>query len=179
VYQQGSIARGLERRHMFKKLSPLLRGFLVISALIVIAFLWWTVSPLFINERVFTEVTDEGLQPQTFTTLLEGSFQSADDFHQVSGTVRVIDRGDDRIVRLEDDFNSINGPDLRVWLVKGDDRETYLDLGALEGNIGSQNYLLPEGTDLSQYDRVIVWCRAFRTLFGSATLLPPLGNSAQ
>jgi hypothetical protein len=143
---------------MFKKLSPLARGYLFIAALIVAAFLWWTVSPLFINERVSAELTDEGLQPQTFTALLEGSFQSADDFHQVSGTVRVLDRGEDRIMRLEDDFKSINGPDLRVWLVKGDDRETYLDLGALEGNIGSQNYVIPEDTDLSQYDRIIIWC---------------------
>jgi hypothetical protein len=52
-------------------------------------------------------------------------------------------------------------------------------LGALQGNIGSQNYIIPESTTLNDYDRVLIWCRAFRTLFGSAILSRTQGNSAQ
>ncbi len=105
------------------------------------------------------------------SVLLEGTFVGADAFHRVSGTARVVDRGGDTVVRLEDDFRSINGPDLHVWLVNGEDaRDGYLDLGPLKGNVGAQNYGVPEGTDLSRYDRVWIWCRPFRVLFGSARL---------
>jgi hypothetical protein len=170
---------------MISKLSPLVRrSSVIVAALVVLAFLYWTLSPLLINKRVSETLTDEVVlgeqaQPQTTVTLLEGSFQSADSFHQVSGTARVIDRGKDVIVRLEDDFNAINGPDLRVWLVKGEALDNALDLGALQGNIGSQNYIIPESTTLNDYDRVLIWCRAFRTLFGSAMLSRTQGNSAQ
>ena len=109
--------------------------------------------------------------PKLITVLREGSFEGADAFHQVSGFARVIDRGDDTIVRFEEGFRTTNGPDLFVWLVRGENyEEGVLDLGMLKGNVGSQNYVVPPGTDLSQYDRVILWCRAFRVLFGTAVL---------
>ena len=135
-------------------------------------FLWFTVSPLFISVSV-SEPLMVGADAASANVLLEGTFMGADAFHQVSGTARIIDRGSDTVVRLEDDFRSVNGPALHVWLVSGDDRDDYLDLGPLKGNVGAQNYTVPEGTDLSAYDRVWVWvwCRPFRVLFGSARLV--------
>jgi len=137
-------------------------------------FLWFTVSPLFFNvsvsEPLMTGV-EEAASAGPVTVLLEGTFTGADAFHRVSGTARVIDRGGDTVVRLEENFRSINGPDLHVWLVDGENyRDSYLDLGPLRGNVGSQNYLIPEDTDLSQFDRVVIWCVPFRQLFGSAVL---------
>ncbi|HKQ22539.1 MAG TPA: DM13 domain-containing protein, partial [Nitrososphaeraceae archaeon] len=44
------------------------------------------------------------------------------------------------------------------------------NLGRLKGNIGNQNYEIPIGTDLSKYNTVLIWCKAFSTLFGSAQL---------
>ncbi|MCB1260129.1 MAG: DM13 domain-containing protein, partial [Acidimicrobiales bacterium] len=66
-----------------------------------------------------------------------------------------------------------NGPDLVVYLTKqpadaqavGDD---YLDLGVLKGNVGNQNYEVPAGVDLSEYDSVVIWCRRFAVSFGAA-----------
>ena len=73
--------------------------------------------------------------------------------------------------RFDEAFETTNGPDLYVWLVKdGDVDNGYVDLGRLKGNIGSQNYVIPEGTDLSEYDTVFIWCKAFSVLFGSAEL---------
>lgn len=69
-------------------------------------------------------------------------------------------------MRFEGDFRTVNGRDLFVWLVRGENYdEGFLDLGVLKGKLESQNYVVPEGTDLSQYDRAIIWCRAFRVLF--------------
>ena len=46
----------------------------------------------------------------------------------------------------------------------------FVNLGRLKGNVGDQNYKIPEGTDLSKYDTALIWCQAFSVLFGSADL---------
>jgi hypothetical protein len=43
-------------------------------------------------------------------------------------------------------------------------------MGRLKANIGNQNYPIPAGTDMTKYDTVLIWCRAFSVLFGSADL---------
>jgi hypothetical protein len=45
-----------------------------------------------------------------------------------------------------------------------------VNLGRLKGNIGNQNYEIPTGTDLSKYSTVLIWRKAFSTLFGSTKL---------
>lgn len=84
--------------------------------------------------------------------------------------IRLADGG--RVVTLTD-FEVDNGPDLRVYLVAGpatteSEVDDYLDLGALKGNIGDQQYEVPAGVDLSRYATVVVWCRAFSVLFARA-----------
>jgi hypothetical protein len=75
-------------------------------------------------------------------------------------------------LRLED-FKSTNGPDLYVYLSTDKGAATdFVNLGRLKGNIGNQNYDIPKRTDLSKYDTVLIWCRAFSVLFGSAELKP-------
>jgi hypothetical protein len=128
-------------------------------------FAWWTISPLFIDVTV-----SEGLEltPES-RVLLSGAFGGISRY-RVSGLAQVIEGGGERVLRFEEGFSSTNGPDLFVWLVRGGDVNDYVDLGRLKGNLGSQNYTIPEGVDLAQYDQVLIWCRAFRVLFGSATL---------
>jgi hypothetical protein len=46
----------------------------------------------------------------------------------------------------------------------------YIDLGFLKGNIGDQNYDLPAGVDLSQYNSVVIYCLPFHVVFSTATL---------
>jgi hypothetical protein len=46
----------------------------------------------------------------------------------------------------------------------------FVNLGRLKGDFGDQNYKIPEGTDLSKYDIVLIWCQAFSVLFGSGEL---------
>jgi hypothetical protein len=67
-------------------------------------------------------------------------------------------------------FEVSNGPDLRVRLLAGDDTGDHVDLGALKGNKGDQQYEIPAGTDLRRYDTVAIWCRAFSVLFARAEL---------
>ena len=79
-------------------------------------------------------------------------------------------------VRLEA-LDTSNGPDLFVYLSsnppdgpEGAFDDDYLDLGRLQGNVGSSNYAVPAGTDLSRYASVVIWCDRFDSAFGAAPL---------
>lgn len=80
-----------------------------------------------------------------------------------------------RVLRLED-FAATNGPDLVVTLHPAanpeQDKGEYLQLAALKGNQGNQNYALPADVDISKYQSVVIWCRTFNVVFGYATLRP-------
>ena len=109
-------------------------------------------------------------------TLASGSL--VDHAHAGTGTVNVLTDGNRRFLRFEDDFAIDNGPDLNVYLSRGVDAEgdpglfddDFIDLGDLKGNIGSQNYELPEGIDLDEYDTVVIWCVRFGVAFNAANL---------
>jgi len=109
-----------------------------------------------------------------------GSFISHE--HTTTGTVRVLRQTDGTLVLRLEDLNTSNGPALRVWLTDAPvrsgtagwrvfDSSDHVDLGALKGNIGSQNYPLPAGVELSRYRSVSIWCARFHVSFGAAELI--------
>lgn len=101
--------------------------------------------------------------------------------HETTGSVRLLTLADGTEVLRIEDLDTSNGPDLRVWLsdqpvIDGrdgwfvfDDGD-YLELGRLKGNRGSQNYVVPPGTDLDQLTSVSIWCARFSVSFGAAEL---------
>jgi hypothetical protein len=119
-----------------------------------------------INENISAAIT------QQFTNnTLTGTFMGlGDGFHKVEGVAKVIRPGSGaEILRLEN-FRATNGPDLYVYLSADKSASDFINVGRLKGNVGNQNYEIPEGTDLSKYNTVLIWCRAFSFLFGSAQL---------
>jgi hypothetical protein len=100
-----------------------------------------------------------------------GDFIGADDFHEASGTATIYELEDGpRVLRFEA-FEVTNGPDLHVFLVPASgSMDQSVDLGALKGNIGDQNYEIPADVDLSEFDSVIIYCVPFSVLFASAAL---------
>ena len=100
-----------------------------------------------------------------------GRFRSHE--HATAGAARVIRDTDGRRYLTLTSFSTSPGPDLRVRLVPGGSFDGGIDgavdLGALKGNRGNQQYAIPRGVDVS--DRaVVIWCRAFSAPFGSAEL---------
>lgn len=89
--------------------------------------------------------------------------------HPASGAVRVIDTADGQVVRYEN-FETINGPRLHVYLSKGMGDDDFIDLGPIRGTTGNINYAVPDGVDLSEYKYILHWCVPFGVLFNYAKL---------
>jgi hypothetical protein len=102
---------------------------------------------------------------------LMGNFVDAGDgFHKAQGVAKVLNLADGKSFLRFENLKTTNGPDLYVYLSTGKDVSDIVNLGRLKGNIGNQNYEIPTGTDLAKYNTVLIWCKAFSTLFGSAKL---------
>ena len=87
------------------------------------------------------------------------------------GNVKVISLTDgNKILRLEN-FKSTNGPNVHVYLSTDKRATDYVDLGKLKANNGNQNYNIPAGTDIRKHNIVLIWCKDFSVLFGSAVLI--------
>jgi hypothetical protein len=108
---------------------------------------------------------------ETSNLLSTGSFVGVGDgIHDAQGIAKVIPiEGGSNVLRLED-LVVTNGPDLYVYLSTDKSASDFVDVGRLKANIGNQNYPIPAGTDMTKYDTVLIWCRAFSVLFGSADL---------
>lgn len=89
--------------------------------------------------------------------------------HPAEGTARVVDINDGRIVRFEN-FKTINGPRLHVYLAKDLRATEFIDLGPIRGTEGNINYEIPPGTDLNEYKYVMHWCVPFGVLFNFADI---------
>ena len=107
------------------------------------------------------------------TSLFLGEFVGVNDgIHDAEGMAKVIQLGDASMILRLENFKATNGPDLYVYLATDNSASDFVNLGKLKGNIGNQNYGIPEGTDFSKYHAVLIWCQAFSVLFGSAELEP-------
>jgi Electron transfer DM13 len=110
---------------------------------------------------------------EDISTTYSGTFVGVNDgIHNAEGMAKVIRLDDASMILRLENFKATNGPDLYVYLATDKSASDFVDLGRLKGNIGNQNYEIPEGTDFSRYDTVLIWCKAFSVLFGSAELEP-------
>ena len=117
-------------------------------------------------EAESTEMNEETM-PGEIVTLVSGDF-TGNSRYDVNGQALVLNDGtDERFLRFEN-FESNNGPDLKVYL-RADDGE-FVSLGELKGNIGDQNYVIPTDVDLDTFSTVEIWCERFSVGFGQAPL---------
>jgi hypothetical protein len=110
-----------------------------------------------------------------------GEFTKIDAIHRGEGTARVLALADGRRVVRFEPFRVGNGPDLFVYLsghpVPRSSKQLHqglaVNLGRLKGNVGSQNYDVPAGVDLTKVRSIVIYCRAFSTVFSTAALATP------
>lgn len=127
---------------------------------LVLVIAYYLLSPIWIVKNV-QDVEVQG------NTLVNGDLIAS--AHDVSGSVKIVEENGRRILRFEN-LDTINGPDLRIYMSADLNAEDYIDLGAIKGTKGNVNYELPDDLDLNKYDKVLIWCRAFKVLFSYADL---------
>ena len=157
------------------KRKSLIYGLVILGA----AIAWAAFRPerLFVNAKV-SEAMPTSATTASETILASGSFHSV--AHDGSGNASIYRLSDGtRILRFTN-FKTSNGPDVHVYLVAAkdaSDSETvkhagFVEVGALKGNIGDQNYELPSDLDLNKYRAVTIWCKRFSVNFATAPLNP-------
>ena len=132
--------------------------------LAILAFAYYAISPLFINIKV------DDASPSVSNSKSSDSFSIVGTTgHPASGTVRVINADSKSYIRYEN-FKTINGPDIYVYLAKDLDAKEYINLGAVKATEGNVNYEVPDNINVKDYRYVMVWCKAFGVLFNYADL---------
>lgn len=162
------------------------------------AFLWWLISPMFIDE-----VREDSLPPEVEQALAPTSSRTADEdtasnttssptetsstndapstfidgpfpifgtpSHPASGEVEVIYSPEETLVRYKN-YDGTNGPDLKVYLATDLEATEFLSLGDARGNKGTLIYGVPLDVDLDDYRYILTWCEAFNELFDYAEI---------
>ena len=153
---------------------------MTMAAIVAVVFLLWLAfrpELLFVNKHV----DDAGL---TFparaaaepSALESGSFVAA--AHDTAGDVTIYKLDNSSKVLRLTNFHTSNGPDVHVYLTSAEKVNSngdvtagkYIDLGSLKGNIGNQNYAIPQSANLNDFHSVSIWCARFQVNFGAAQL---------
>ena len=113
-----------------------------------------------------TAPVDDMFDPTAATLLKAGTFMGTPG-HPVSGVAKIYDDKGKHIVQFEN-FSSVNGPDLKVYISKDANATTFINLGPLKSTVGMQSYDITGMPDYSEYKFVLIWCKEFWVLFGSA-----------
>jgi Electron transfer DM13 len=137
---------------------------------------WYAFRPerLVVNHRLNEgfPVTEAASSAETIES---GTFYGV--MHPTTGTATIYRLADgSRILRFTN-FGTSNGPDVHVYLVADDAKDTeamkraaFIGLGTIKGNIGDQNYASGADLDLSRYRTVSIGCKRFAINFGAAPL---------
>jgi electron transfer DM13 len=123
------------------------------------------------NQTQAQEEQERTLNTTTQNVLRAGSFIGiGDGIHNAEGIAKIIPLEDGTYILRLENLRVTNGPDLYVYLSPDKSASDFVNVGKLKANNGNQNYDIPAGINLSKYDTVLVWCRPFSVLFGSAEL---------
>src|SRR3990167_5378985 len=147
----------------------LLYGFGIVITLMIVAFGYYAISPLFINIKVDEKAPIMQGEKNSASVPITGTAG-----HPASGAVKIL-RGEKTSYIRYENFKTINGPDLYVYLAKDLDAKEYVNLGAIRATEGNVNYEIPTDVNLQDYKYVMIWCKAFGVLFNYADI----SNSAQ
>ena len=156
---------------------PLVAGYLV-AAVAVGGFLLASMRSKTVHERVVvgkpaSSAPAGGAAAATPVQEQTGRFTSGE--HETTGVANVVKLPSGKRMLTLTSFSTSPGPDVRVRIVPGHTdnggAKGNVDLGGLKGDKGDQQYELPAGLDPKGYS-VVIWCRAFSAVFGSAFLQP-------
>ena len=120
-----------------------------------------------VNEAKDDVVLMDEEMAEEVSLLAQGEFKPR--AHEVMGKALLIKTEGSNVLRFED-FKTINGPDLHIWLASSLGKDDYVDLGPIKATKGNVNYDVPADVDTNKYNKVLVWCVPFGVLFSYVEL---------
>jgi hypothetical protein len=109
-------------------------------------------------------------KPAEPVSLAMGQF-TGEDGHAGSGTATVVEEPDGLRTLTFTDFDVDPGAQVEVWLTQDESNfDDRVELGGLKGNVGDQQYELPNDADLTRYDTVVLYCTPFTVRIAVARL---------
>lgn len=155
----------------------LLVGILLAGVTLLVAggAAWYFFAPKPTEHR--QEAAPQGL------LLKSGTFRDGDALHSAEGTVHVLEAGGRHVLRFEG-YAATSGPDVYWYLTPRPHASTTEEVEGAGLKVraptimgqatlrGDFNVELPEGTDVSAYGGIAIWCDTYNVLFGYAELAP-------
>lgn len=131
-----------------------------------ISLFTWSCSK---NEMLTPVVETPKTAVETGTQLSLGTFSAG--VHPTSGTVKVVaDKTDAKKKYLSfENFKTDAGPDLYVYLAEDKAAKGFVSVMKLD-KTGTFVLDVPVNADLTKQKYVLIWCKQFTVLFGSAKL---------
>lgn len=162
------------------------KSIIVIVGILVLGLAYYVISPLFRNIKLDQAIPGQNNDLEIKEAMVtpnaggqgtineeSGSWPVAPVLgtlgHPASGTARLVESGGKKYVRYEN-YKTINGPDLFVYLAKDLDASDFVNLGEIKATEGNFNYEIPDGVKVSDYPYVLTWCKQFGVLFNSAQI---------
>jgi hypothetical protein len=154
------------------------KAILVAVGIPVLIGAWWAFRPekLFINQQV-SEAAPASVAAEA-EPLYTGKLESRE--HPTCGRTTIYANGEGKKYLRLTDFATSKGPDVHVVLVKAEEPAItkiivpenleFVELGALKGNQGDQNYDVPASADVKKYQAVAIYCERFHAIFGVSKL---------
>ena len=93
---------------------------------------------------------------------------------KISGSWTLAEVDGQQIIRFNDDFKTKKGPDLKIFLSKKSVNDlsknpTFIEplsLGLIDSNKGGQEYIVPEGINLDDFESILIHCESYNILWG-------------
>ncbi|WP_188767871.1 DM13 domain-containing protein [Emticicia aquatilis] len=105
---------------------------------------------------------------QNQTIILQGTFTSG--VHTTSGKVFIYEDKNKNYSLVFENFKTDAGPDLRIYLAEDKVLTNFTQITDKVNTNGSYILPIPASVDLKKQTTVVIWCKAFSVLFGSASL---------
>lgn len=91
--------------------------------------------------------------------------------HTTSGSIKIAEDAQDKTKKylVFDNFKTDAGPDLKIYLSDDLKATNFVEVAKLD-KTGSFSELVPTNANLDKQKYVLIWCKQFSVLFGSAQL---------
>ncbi len=101
------------------------------------------------------------------TLLLSGDFEAGG--HPTSGKAKIYEDKAKKQTLVFEDFKTDAGPDLRIYLAEDKVATNFVEITNMVNN-GNGVFTLPASANVTKQKSVLIWCKKFAVLFGSAQL---------